>query len=672
MSSVGDVPVIFDSVLMVKTASQMQLFMRQKGFFKAKVTPSFSVKKKHATVTYLVEENKPRLIYRFLVESVDTTILQIIKKDEANALVRAGKRFDESILSNERDRIGKLLQNEGYMTFGKQFIYFDVDTVNVDRDSLDVRLTIAPNEEKGKQIAHQQFKIGEVNMITDVGAVEGENVELERQKETYKGINYLAFKQKYSKKLLNARIRIRPEDLYNRSKIEDTQRALAALDVFKFVNVKPDTVNNVLRTNIFASPSPINDLSIETGLNMVQTFPGPFVGITLKNRNTFGGCETLEIRGRYSLEAQAGVIGTGRGYVGQEIGVNATLNFPKLLFFGEKFNNRVGAYLPRTRLTTGYTDITRPEYSRTNFRTTLTYDWTDKKNSTFSFNLFDMTVVNTREVTDDFVKYLFNISAGGNTLLKSFDRLFISSISFNYTYFNNKNFYVRALGELGGTTLNLLSNSLFRNDGGTIFGLTTFRYVKANVEVRRYFDLKPDKSRTLILRANLGIITPYGKIGDKPNTVLPYEKYFFTGGTSSIRAWRPRRLGPGSFAYIDPNTKQISDAVEQPGEMLLEMNMEVRQKLFGFVHGAFFVDAGNIWMINRDSRAGSQFLLQNFWKEIAIGTGLGLRFDFSLVIMRFDFGIKVWNPALPENQRFVLSEWKLSDTTLNVGIGYPF
>jgi outer membrane protein assembly factor BamA len=671
MQSVGDVPVIFDSTLMVKTASQMQLFLKQKGFFKAKVTPSFSIKKKHATVTYLVDENKPRLIYRFLIESKDSTVLQIIKKNEADALVKAGKRFDESALSNERDRIGKLLQNEGYMMFGKQFIYFDVDTVNADKDSLDVRLTIAPNEEKGKPIAHQQFKIGEVNMITDVGVIDGEDLDIERTTETYKGINYLAFKHKYSKKLLNARIRIRPEDLYNRSKIEDTQRALAALDVFKFVNVKPDTINNILRTNIFASPAPLNDISIETGLNMVQTFPGPFVGITLKNRNTFKGCETLELRGRYSLEAQAGVIGTGQGYVGQEVGVNATLNFPKLLLFGERFNNRIGAYLPRTRLIAGYTDIIRPEYSRTNFRTALTYDWTDKKNSTFSLNLFDMTVVNTREVTDDFVKYLFNISAGGNTLLKSFDRLFISSISLNYTYFNNKNFYIRALGELGGTTLNLLSNSIFKEDKGAIFGLTIFRYVKANVEVRRYFDLKADKTRTLILRANMGIITPYGQIDGKPNTVLPYEKYFFTGGTSSLRAWRPRRLGPGSFAFID-GRGEISDLVEQPGEMLLEMNLEVRQKLFGFVHGAFFVDAGNIWMLNRDSRAGSQFLARNFWKEIAVGTGLGLRFDFSLVIMRFDFGIKVWNPALPESQRFVLPQWKLSETTLNVGIGYPF
>lgn len=663
MHSVGDVPVLFDSALMVKTASQMQLFLKQKGFFKAKVVPSFVIKNKRATVTYTIIENQPRLINRFVIDCTDSAILVIIKKDSARSMIKQGSRFDEELLGGERDRLSKMMQNSGYMNFGKQFIYFDVDTVNVDKDSLDVRMTVLNNESE-KQ--HQSFKVKEVNIITDIG----EESELtERSKESYKEINYLAFKHKYSKKLLNSRIRIRPNDVYNRSEIEDTQRALAALDVFKFVNVKPDTSNKQVLTTIFASPAPINDVSIETGFNMVQAFPGPFLGVMLKNRNTFNGCETLELRGRYSLEAQAGVIGTGRGYVGQEIGVNATLNFPKLLLFGEKFNNRIGAYLPRTRLTLGYTDITRPEYSRTNVRATLVYDWTNKKNSTYSLNLFDMTVVNTSKVTDAFVKYLLTIASGGNTLLRSFDRLFISSVSFNYTYFNNKDFYLRGLLEVGGTTLNLLNNSIFKD--GTILGLTTFRYVKANVEVRRYINIKADKSSMLALRANLGVITPYGTIAGRANTVLPYEKYFFTGGTNSIRAWRPRRLGPGSFTQIDPEG-EISDAVEQPGELLLEMNMEYRKKLFGFVHGAFFVDAGNTWMLSRDSRPGSQFLLQNFWKEIAVGTGLGLRFDFSLVIMRFDFGIKVWNPALPLNQRFVLPTWKFSDTTFNIGIGYPF
>jgi outer membrane protein insertion porin family len=665
MRSVGDVPVVFDTALMLKTATQMQLFLRQKGFFKAKVRPSFVVKNKRATVTYTIEENQARLINRFVIACSDTTILKIINQDSTQRIVKKGVRFDEEALSSERDRLAKLMQNSGYMNFGKQFIYFDVDTVNVDKDSLDVRMTVL-NDDLDKK--HQSFTVGDVNVITDVG----EESELpERNKASYKGVNYLAFKHKYSKKLLNSRIRIRPNEVYNRSQIEDTQRALAALDVFKFVNVRPDTAKGQVQTTIFASPAPINDISIEGGFNMVQAFPGPFLGISLKNRNTFNGCETLELRGRYSLEAQAGVIGTGRGYVGQEIGVNATLNFPKLLLFGEKFNNRVGAYLPRTRLTLAYTDITRPEYSRTNIRTALTYDWTNKKNSTYSLNLFDVTVVNTTKVTDAFVKYLLTIASGGNTLLRSFDRLFISSVSFNYTYFNNTNFYLRGLVEVGGTTLNLLNNSVFKD--GTIFGLTAFRYIKLNLEARRYLHVGANKDNVVALRTNLGVITPYGTIGGQPNTVLPYEKYFFTGGTNSIRAWRPRRLGPGSFAQIDPEDGQLDDAVEQPGELLLELNMEWRKKLFGFVHGAFFIDAGNTWMLTRDSRPGSQFLLQNFWNEIAVSTGVGLRFDFSLVIMRFDLGIKVWNPALPLNQRFVLPQWNLKDTTtFNIGIGYPF
>jgi len=195
------------------------------------------------------------------------------------------------------------------------------------------------------------------------------------------------------------------------------------------------------------------------------------------------------------------------------------------------------------------------------------------------------------------------------------------------------------------------------------------------------------KNTVVAYRFNSGMAYAYGK-----NKSLPYEKFFFAGGSNSVRAWRPRRLGPGS---LEPpiSTNQGKDglfdySIEKPADILLEGSLEVRQKLFGFVNGAVFVDAGNVWTFeprkvvsDDDGNPGSaEFRPESFLKEIAVGTGFGLRFDFTFLILRFDVGIKVWDPARDEGQRFVFDKVKFfgpfgpnrEPVIYNVGIGYPF
>ena len=227
-------------------------------------------------------------------------------------------------------------------------------------------------------------------------------------------------------------------------------------------------------------------------------------------------------------------------------------------------------------------------------------------------------------------------------------------------------------------------------------GIETFKYLKLDTDFRQYVDLPGET--TLAYRFHAGLAVPYGD----DSLALPYEKYFFVGGSNSIRAWFPRRLGPGSAPPQDTDDDGYYEyRIEQPGEVLLETSVELRGNLFGFVNGAVFVDAGNVWRLEelpRDQetdalRPGATFDPGKFWEQLAVGSGVGLRFDFSFLILRFDYGIKIFDPARQVTRTVVndmgesvetqepgrrwigqqFSVWKeIANGRLNVGIGYPF
>lgn len=242
---------------------------------------------------------------------------------------------------------------------------------------------------------------------------------------------------------------------------------------------------------------------------------------------------------------------------------------------------------------------------------------------------------------------------------------------------NNSRFF-RLFVESGGTTLNFIGTDIFKEDKER--GRNRLEYYKFLKIAGDYRKSHPVKNETAIAyRLNVGMALPYSE-----NKILPYEKYFFAGGSSGIRAWRPRRLGPGSYTPIDTTGTfpVVNYDFEQQGEILLEASIEWRQNLIGFIDYALFADFGNIWTIHEDpSRKGAQFDLDRFYKEIAVGSGMGLRFDFSFLILRLDAGIKIYDPARPEGKRFILSDGfyerpfiksEAETVVLNIGIGYPF
>jgi outer membrane protein insertion porin family len=294
-------------------------------------------------------------------------------------------------------------------------------------------------------------------------------------------------------------------------------------------------------------------------------------------------------------------------------------------------------------------------------------------------------------------------SEGNFNLINSFRPSFVNSIIFgvnwnfnNYGNFNNNernSAAIRAQLESGGTIWNFLDTTLI-----TDLNLQYFKYLRANIDLRRTNVI--NRTATLAYRLNVGVAYSYA-----PNQTLPYEKFFFAGGSNSIRAWRPRRLGPGSLKPdVSTNPKRdgyFNYNIEKPADILLEASVELRKKLFGFVSGAVFVDAGNVWTFDRriststETSGNSQFRFDQFYREIALGTGFGLRFDFTFLILRFDVGMKVFDPARDEGDRFVLNKVRFfrpfateipssvenqpstfinfkEPVIYNVGIGYSF
>ncbi|MEM8966247.1 MAG: BamA/TamA family outer membrane protein [Bacteroidota bacterium] len=690
---------IYDSSKAETTRRQMESYLHTKGFFDGEVSHSVRVEDRQVTSTYTIIEKEPYRIDSISYLSEDTTILNLVQNNLQKEAIQPNQIYDQDELGRLREDIENLLKNNGYYDFSRQYIEFQVDSTVGERKVKVFTLIREP----AKRGYHKQFELDSIIFTTDADV---RGYTSERRVTTYNDVTYRYHEYQYYKKILGRRVLIRKDSLYSREQTLETQRQLSNLDVFKFININYDTTGGEFIANIYASPLKKFQTSTEAGLNVSQGLPGPFVNASLQIRNVFGGLEMLELSGRAGIEGVPPVVGqasnSGSGvFASREAGGNLSLTFPQFIFpLPERWKQSLGRFNPKTRLQTGYNYVNRPEYIRANFQTSMAYTWQKGQKSQYILTPLDFNFIDSRIRSDTFQTILNNsLETYGIPLNRSFEPSFVTSTSFTATFnFNNYGAnsllgennqgtpsYLRLFFESGGTLLNFFGTQTLDDAN-----LAYFKFLKFNPDFRQYITLAKD--RTLAYRVNIGLAFPYNE--DPDDQVLPYEKYFFAGGSNSIRAWRPRRLGPGS---VNPDSVD-SDGyfiynLEQPGEILLETSIEYRQKLFGFVNGALFIDAGNVWRlrefqtdsdVEQDRRGSAKFTLNTFIPQIAIGAGAGLRFDFSFLILRFDYGVKIYDPARrvydsdsPEptgrwiGQKF--SPWEeISRGVLNIGIGYPF
>lgn len=667
--SFGEPPVIFDEKDADETEYQISNYLEKKGYFENEVSLEIKKKRKKAFIVYRVEENEPTTLQNIKFFYTDSTMKNIVDATKPKKLnLNPGDNYDEFKINDEIGLIEKTLKNSGYFRFRKQYISVLVnDTIGARK--VDLEFSISPPENNN---ASRRYRISRVNFIEDA-SIELENAA--RDTLNYKGVRYTFYQSYVKVKQLDQKLKIYPYQFYSLDNTLKSQRNLANLNMYKYSNIRYDSAEGGFQAYIYTTPLPKYTTSFEMGAAVTQWLPGPFGSLSFRTRNIFGGAESLDINVRGKIEAQTSFASETNFYQSADIGVSAGLTFPNIAFpspFRFKFNDQN----PKTTIVAGYIFSSRPEYARHNANTHLRYSFSPKTNKTWSFRFFDFTLVQTDVKDPRFKNYLLLLQENGNNLIYSFSNSLITSMSAEYVYNdfklnqNKKAKYYNLFFESGGTVFNVLErNTIEPND--TVLGLQYYKYFKGSFDYRKYYPTT--RNSTAAFRFTSGLAYPYGV-----NEAMPYEKYFFLGGSNTMRAWKPRRLGPGSFAVKDENG-QITYRFEQPGEILLLANLEWRFDIYRFLKGALFTDVGNIWRIfPNPTQPGGEFSLDRFYKEIAVGIGYGFRFDFSFIVLRVDAGIKLYDPALPEGERFVGGNLDNYDplnqqsTLWNISIGYPF
>jgi len=668
----GEPLALFDPASIRITMDRFRDYLFARGYFHSKTRVSYKEKDKKVDIIYTIEPGKAYIVDSISLESPSGEVAELLKKHEEGSYLSLGRNFNQDLLVKERERIELLLRDKGYFNFSRQLISFDADTVGRKNNGIHLRMNIEADPDELKQ-----FRIDSVRMIPDVGMEKYFGGV--RDKGSYRGIKFEFFDNRYRRKFLTQRIFIHPDSLFSRSESFLTQRQLANLDMFKFVNINYDTSGGKFIANIFASPLENYSWSNEAGVSVTQGFPGPYYSASFKRRNTLKGLEIFEINGRFGFEGVASATQQNDFYKSTEANLNASISFPQFLIpMSSERSLRYARFNPRSKLLAGYTYTNRPEYQRSIITASNTLTWETQNGLQYSFTGTNLNIIRS-DTSAAFGERLRELEKAGNRLINAFKPAFVSNMSFsvtwnqhNYGNTEKNSFFLRATVESGGTTLNIFSPKIITN-----WGLEPYKYIRLNVDMRKTNII--NRRTQVAYRVNTGVGYAYSS-----NKVLPYEKNFFIGGSNSIRAWRPRRLGPGTLPpslSSDPESNGLFDyRFEKPGDLLFEASAELRQKLFGFVNYALFLDIGNVWSIQSNTDPRSKFQLDSFYREFGVGTGFGLRFDFTFLILRLDMGIKVFDPARPQGDRFVLDNVRFfkpfgtekEPVIFNIGIGYPF
>lgn len=669
-------PEILDTIKVNLIQSKLINYYRSIGYLKAQVYKQVDTlgPEKLVNIYFSIAEGIPSKLNKKDTLLINNPAIESIIRQYLNeqSLIKNNDLLNLSTLKDERLKIVETLRNQGYFYFGIDQVGIKLNDI---KDSTLASISLAykiPN-----------INVGYSNLLYDrmyrIGTVRFNELQLQINEKEEKWITRLLTTNQ-----LKRIVTFKEGDIYSANRISQSLQNIYSTDQYKSVTINFDTSSTRVYPTIDLIRNEKYNLSSELGGSVFRGIPGPFITNTFKIRRVFTLLDNIEFGSRVGFEAQTGFINTNQTRKNLEVNLSAVINFPTL-YIPSKYlkytSNLVGS---QTQIGLGYDYINRPEYLRTNFKIFQKYQWRKSVFKSFQLSLFDINVINTdypsTETSYAFKSYLESLKERGNNLYRSFNPSFVSSIQLQYNYrsFLPSNKLINGQSliiglESGGTTLNLLNNKRLKfveDILNTKQDLQFYRYLRLNIDYRKYILLGAKNQSQIAFKASTGIAFAYG---DENNYQLPYEKNFFIGGPSSLRAWKPRRLGPGSY-------NSITSLVEQPGSILLETSLEYRFKLIQFLgslNGALFIDAGNIWNIKHPNQSSvGNWSTNKFLSEIAIGSGIGLRWDFEFFLLRLDLASKMLNPAMEEGKKWVFNKTSFSSIEnpieFNIGIGYPF
>lgn len=701
--NIGEAPHILDSSLVEISRNQIEKFLATKGYFNAQVKSDIEIKNKKASIVFTANEGPLFKIRNITYEIPDSAVADLYKKSRQSfTRVKPGRRFDADSLTYEREQIFRMMKQNGYFDYLRQYVRFSVDS-NTYSSQADLKLILASPTDKPR---HQKYTIDDsyVTIRTSDGLLDSiakDKITVDSQ------YHFVDHSKKFDAQPLSRYIYLRKGEIYNVEKEELTYDRLYELNVFRNVKIdyaKTSDSTNRLRPRLDILPLKRMSNRVEGEYTFNSGRNGFNIGNTYTNRNLFGGAELLEIKARYGVlfdtEADGNLLDK---IFSRDLQLGANLVLPRLLTpFPIPIIGKNG--IPRTTISTSLQLFDQREsFSSRVFINSITYDWVETK-----YKLHSLTPLNI-----EFRKGVLNREFRDSLILRGYElyvltndrRFFNFGTQYSYTLNNIKlntygNFiFFRGAIDAAGNTLGLLNQIVkFNSDADgfkQVFGLPYQQYVKTELDIRIYRSLGGE--RQFIARFNPGLGLAYGNSKE-----LTFEKNFFAGGASGVRAWQARTLGPGNYNRESIGVGGVADTIrahlrnlDQLGEIKFEGNLEYRFKiannfLNAKVKGATFVDYGNVWRRKESPiNPGGEFEFNKLWSQLAVGAGVGLRFDLNYFVFRLDAGVKVKDPQFSGSDQYVIkylfnksdfkNQYKITHrpdvyrlVQYNFGIGMPF
>ena len=717
----GQAPITIDDKKIKKTINNLTAYHKNRGYFRVEVSSNKKLlNTKKGEIDYIINTGRPTYIDSIRTKIKSPVLDSLYQSKKAMSYLKTGDQFIESNFIKEAKRITSLFRNNGIYHFTENDLgYYNIDTASTNNYKTNIDLVIFDKKRvlksNGDYILkpYKIQKIRKVTVYTDYSFSKKDTPNLDSV--NYKGITFLAHKKiKYNPKLLSESIFVKPNDVYADSLRNLTRKHLKSLRNFKVINIKyepVDSLNNQLDVSILLTPLDKFSLDLETELTHSNIRDlGVSAKFSIVNRNIFKGAEIFKLSFLSSFfNASQDANKEEQFFNSWEIGADMSLEIPRFVApFG--INKLVPKRMsPKTIFSLGTSIQQNIGLDRETVTALISYKWQYNAKKTIQLDIFNTQYVRNlrignyfdiynseyvklnsiakeffndpnynlerRQETVTFMRTVFNdldfLANNPDSYrnnLNILDRyniitsdFLIPTIAYSFTYNNQSDFRdnnfsffkirVANSGNIGG----LLSNKRNNNNRKTIFNIQLAQYFKTDIEYKKFWEI--DDTSVIGFRSFVGAIIPYD------NSAIPFTKSYFAGGSNDIRAWQTYDLGPGN---------RNSGLEYNIGSLKFLTSAEYRFDLFGSLKGALFVDAGNIWDITNSifAEEEAKFNGVNSFKEIAVGSGFGLRYDFSFLVFRLDLGFKMHEPYLETNKWF--RNYNFSNAVYNIGINYPF
>jgi outer membrane protein assembly factor BamA len=662
-------PVLLSQVRPKIVETKLADYLFNFGYFRPDISAEKVLSKKKAWVKYQIKPNTRYTIREIYYPQDSSDLSAKISAIVEKSLLKKGDYINLENLEAERERIDEYVKNRGYFFFNPDFLLYRIDSLHTGEADIFYKIKEETNER-----AKSLWQIGKISVYGNY-AQSRDSIIMKQKGKKVARFTLIDNKDRYKAEVYDRALLIRENQLYRKNLHYLSIERMMNLNTFKFVKFgfTQDTSagKHSLNTNIFVTPMKKNTLRLEAAASgKTGNYVGSELSVKLRNVNAAKGAEILDFKlsGGFDIQVGGKNVQSGNAFtLLGEVSYYIPRIIPKV-----KIKTGLNSFIPRTGFIIGGEYLIRPDlYTQRTLKASMEYTWKFNKTTEHNLRAIRIQSINPSNITPKFDSIL----AQDISLQASFEKQLVLGSQYQFFYNNtfreNKKFTYSAKLNIGssGNIYSLLSKPEVDTPGAIkIFNLPVSQFVRLEADLRGYLKLSP--KLILANRMIAGTAIAYGN-----SSIVPYAEQFFIGGSNSLRAFRIRTLGPGSF-HSDESAFQANES----GDVKFEVNSELRYTMGKYLRFAGFIDAGNIWLRKETpDKPGSGFSASNFLKEMAVGAGVGVRLDFSILLLRFDFATPLRKPWYPEGERWVLNEinlgdkeWRMENLILSIGIGYPF